>query len=64
MQKNATWNDLSNTTLTTWVDIVVRKLWYSKYKLNEQLFEQCIRIKHKFAIKIVTISWRYNTKQE
>ena len=63
MQKNEQFNDFSNTFLTTLVDIVVRKLWYSKRRLNGYRFHHCCscdlqikaRIKHKFAIKIVII---------
>ena len=63
MQKNEQFNDFSNTVLTTRVDIVVRKLWYSKCRPNGHLFGQCssrdlqfkARIKHKFAVEIVII---------
>ena len=54
-------NDFSNIALATRVDIVARKLCYSKCRSNGHLFWQCspcdmqfkARIKHKLAIKIV-----------
>ena len=63
LQRNEQFNDFSNTALTTRVDIVVRKIWYSNCKLKGDLFGQCssrglqlkARIKQKFAIKIVII---------
>ena len=61
--KNEKFNDFSNTTLTAQVDIVLRKLWYSKCRSNGHLFRQCssrdlqvkARIKHKFAVETVII---------
>ena len=39
--KKEQFNGFSNTALTTWVDIVVRKLWYSKCRSNGHFFGQC-----------------------
>ena len=62
-QKSEQFNDSSNTALTARLEIVVKKLWYSKCRANGHLFGQCsssglqfnARIKNKFAIKVIII---------